>query len=99
MNFGKITGMLMGLAVFVITAIIILLFITKTHSSTVDMIETTDRDENSWLGEAYAQMGAGAGANANEKGIWPMVIGLILLIAGFGAVIGAIMYLKTLASK
>jgi hypothetical protein len=90
----KISNQLIGVAGLIITLVVVLLLITKSHSAVTDAVDTTDRDENSMLGDSFAMLGAGTGENADEKGLIPTVVLILVLVALFAGLLAGVKYLK-----
>lgn len=94
MNINDITNKMISIAVLIITFVVVFMLITVSHGSITSSVDSNLRDENSFLGDAWVQVGAGTGANAGKKGMAPITVGILAMIAFFGLIISAAMYLK-----
>jgi hypothetical protein len=91
---SKITNSLIAVAGLIVTLVVVLLLITKSHTAVTGAVDTTDRDENSLLADSWSMIGAGTGANADETGLIPTIVLITILVALFALLLGAIKHLK-----
>lgn len=91
---NKITNSLIAVAGLIITLVIVLLLITKSHSAITDAVDTTERDENSLLADSWKIVGSGAGANDGDNGLIPTIVLILVLVALFALLLKGVDYLK-----
>jgi hypothetical protein len=94
MDTDAIFNKLISVAVLIIGMIVIMMLITTSHDAVTDSVDSDLRDENSFLGDAWTHVGAGTGENDGKKGIAPITVGLMALIAFIGLLIGAVKSIK-----